>query len=90
MFAAGLVAEVKSLLARGYGWEDPGMKGIGYREFREMKLGHLTLPEIKARIKADTRSYAKRQSTFFKALPALEWFHPEEHAAVSEAIRRFR
>ena len=90
MFAAGLAEEVKSLLARGYRWEDPGMKGIGYREFQEMKLGYLTLPQVKARIKADTRSYAKRQITFFKALPASEWFHPEEHEAVSEALRTLR
>lgn len=33
MFARGLAAEVETLVASGYGLDDPGMKAIGYREF---------------------------------------------------------
>jgi tRNA dimethylallyltransferase len=90
MFAAGLREEVKSLLGRGYGWGDPGMKGIGYREFHGMQLGHLTLFGVKEQIKRNTKSYAKRQITFFRALPAAQWFHAQEFGQAVEAIESWR
>jgi tRNA dimethylallyltransferase len=89
MMAAGLAEEVESLLAAGYGPGDPGMKAIGYREFVEARsLGSAraqapsrfegaVLEEIAERIKLDTRRYAKRQMTFFRALPGIEWIEAE-------------
>jgi tRNA dimethylallyltransferase len=89
MFDAGLREEVKNLLRLGYSWTDPGMKGIGYREFQGMQLGYLTLPGVRAQIKRNTKSYAKRQITFFKALPETRWFHPEDAREIIEIIHGF-
>jgi tRNA dimethylallyltransferase len=47
MFDSGLVAEVKGLIAMGYGPSDPGMRGIGYREFLEMQRGCATLAGVR-------------------------------------------
>jgi tRNA dimethylallyltransferase len=74
MFAAGLSREVAGLLARGYGPADPGLRGIGYREFFVMRSGCWTLADLREAIQRDSRRFAKRQITFFKSLPGVEWF----------------
>jgi tRNA dimethylallyltransferase len=78
MFREGLVGEVSSLLRQGLGFEDPGMRGIGYREFFELRKGCATLETVKQLIKRNSRRYAKRQITFFKSLAGVHWMDPEE------------
>lgn len=72
MFQAGLEDEVAVLVDRGYGPEDPGMRGIGYREFfaAESRAERIEL------IQRNTRRYAKRQETFFRGLRQTHWNHP--------------
>ena len=79
MFKAGLPEEYKKLRAMGYSPACPGLSAIGYREFSIMEeLGSLTLNDIKELIKQNSRNYAKRQITFFKALPHVHWMHPDQ------------
>jgi tRNA dimethylallyltransferase len=88
MLRAGLVAEVKGLLRAGRKQGDPGMRGIGYREFFEILAdGCLRLKDAAGKIKTDSRRYAKRQITFFKSLPDVKWLRPE---AEEEIVRRVR
>jgi len=89
MFARGLVNEIKELLRKGYRWQDPGFKGIGYREFRFMQMGCLSLAGVKERIKRDTRRYAKRQLTFFRSLASVRWHRPDDVRGVESAIDGF-
>ena len=79
MFKAGLPEEYKKLRAMGYSSACPGLSAIGYREFSVMEeLGSLTLNDVKELIKQNSRNYAKRQITFFKALPDVHWMHPDQ------------
>jgi len=89
MFAAGLVSEVVSLLASGYGPEDPGMRGIGYRELLRMRRGCETLADVRQSIARSTRRYAKRQLTFFRAVPGVCWMSPQPAGDVRERIETF-
>ena len=89
MFARGLVDEVKALLAEGYGPADPGMRGIGYSQILSMRLGCLTLPLAQERIARDTRRYAKRQMTFFRALPGVTWAAPDQAERITGLIQEF-
>jgi tRNA dimethylallyltransferase len=89
MFREGLVAEVSSLLKMGLGFEDPGMRGIGYREFFELRKGCATLETVKQLIKRNSRRYAKRQITFFKSLADVHWIDPEEVDSAWAMIRSF-
>lgn len=90
MFAEGLPGEVSRLLAMGYGESDPGMRGIGYREFLVMRrAGCLRLKDIKDLIKRNSRRYAKRQMTFFKTLPEVVWKRPDEGEEILRLIRKF-
>ena len=86
MFACGLSDEVGRLLGMGFGFSDPGLRGIGYREFEAYRQGCLTCSELKELIKRNTRRYAKRQITFFKSLPSVFWFHPDEFQKIEACI----
>ncbi|HIF05954.1 MAG TPA: tRNA (adenosine(37)-N6)-dimethylallyltransferase MiaA [Gemmatimonadetes bacterium] len=66
MAAGGLVDEVKGLLEKGYGPEDPGMSGTGYREVSAYLGGEMTLDEALDRMRSQTRQYARRQLTWFR------------------------
>jgi tRNA dimethylallyltransferase len=89
MFRAGLVDEVKRLLAMGYGPADPGMRGIGYRQLLDMRSGCETLDGTRERIARETRRYAKRQLTFFRAVPGVEWMSPVAAMAIRERMDAF-
>jgi len=40
-------------------------------------------------LRRDTRRYAKRQLTWFRADPAVRWFHPGEIPAMTALLREF-
>jgi tRNA dimethylallyltransferase len=66
MLAAGLVAEVRGLLAQGLK-ENPSAAGaIGYRETVDFIEGRLMEPELAAAITRNTRALVKKQRTWFK------------------------
>jgi tRNA dimethylallyltransferase len=73
MLAAGLEQEVNSL-ADKYGWELEPMKGIGYREWQQYFAGTHTLEQTRDRIISATNNLAKRQRTWFKRGPDIQWF----------------
>lgn len=71
MIAAGFVAEVQQLLARGYSPAAPGMTATGYPEISAYLRGETTLDAAIDAIQRATRRYARRQETWFRhQLPA--------------------
>lgn len=72
MFAAGLEYEVKRL-AGEYGWGAEPMKGIGYREWKDYFAGTQSLETTRQRIIKATLGLAKRQRTWFKRNPHIQW-----------------
>jgi tRNA dimethylallyltransferase len=62
----GLEAEVRALLAAGYGADAPGMTGVGYREMVARLAGAIDEAEAAERIRGATRAYARRQATWFR------------------------
>jgi len=73
MIEAGLVREVEELLDSGIDPGLPSMQGLGYKEIANAILGRCTLEQAIADIKRGTRRYAKRQETWFKRDPRIEW-----------------
>jgi tRNA dimethylallyltransferase len=86
MVAAGLVDEVRGLLARGYNWELPAMSGLGYREFRPYVEGASTLAEAIQRLKFDTHAFARRQPNWFRRLLAVEQLPADDPNVVGRAL----
>jgi len=66
MLEAGLLDEVRGLMAAGYGPGDPGMTGTGYRELRAHLLGEMPLDDALEAMRSQTRKYARRQITWFR------------------------
>ena len=90
MFERGLAEEVQSLLAAGYTFDDPGMKGIGYHEFTGRINGSADASEgIRELVKRNSRRYAKRQITFFRSLPLVRWYHAEDVDGIREVVAHF-
>ncbi|MGH7266527.1 MAG: tRNA (adenosine(37)-N6)-dimethylallyltransferase, partial [Candidatus Rokuibacteriota bacterium] len=73
MLAVGLLAEVKGLLAAGFGPDLPAMQGIGYRHLAPVVTRGASLPEAARVMKRDTRRYAKRQWTWFGRGEVAAW-----------------
>ncbi len=73
MFDAGLVDEVRSLHAAGYGPELRPLQSIGYREVGLVLAGLMREAEARESVWIATRRYAKRQRTWFRAEPGITW-----------------
>ena len=69
----GLIDEVKSLVDLGLNDTHQSMTGIGYKEVLSYINNQITLDESIDLIKQNTRHYAKRQITWFKKVPTLNW-----------------
>ncbi len=75
MIAAGLIDEVKRLLAAGYDPALPAMSGIGYGEMVAYLRGEISLAEAVQGMKQRSRRFVRQQATWFRANdPAIHWF----------------
>ncbi len=89
MLAAGLEEEVRGLLAAGFSPALKAMQALGYRHIAAWLEGSLSREEAVRTMKRDTRRYAKRQMTWFRATPGIRWFSPEDPPAILAACRDF-
>jgi len=73
MISQGLVDEVKSILEKGYSRELPALDTVGYKEWFPFFDGNKTFEYCMESVKKDTRRYAKRQLTWFRAEADIQW-----------------
>ena len=71
MLEAGLLEEIRGLLTVG----STALQAIGYKEFLPVLEGRCTLEEAAAQVKQSSRRYAKRQLTWFRRNPEMQWIH---------------
>ena len=88
MLAQGLLAEVEGLLRR-YPPDLKPLQSLGYRHLINFLQGRWSWEEAIELFKRDTRRYAKRQLTWFKADPEVRWFHPGQIDALAGALEEF-
>ena len=89
MFGKGLVNEVQSLLDNPEGLSKQARQALGYKEIIQYLDGELTLDEVKDMVKLSTRRFAKRQMTWFRSFPNVQWIEADEHEgpeSISEEI----
>ncbi len=89
MIEAGLPDEVKGLLGMGYSENLKSMQSIGYRHMVNFITGRLSWDEALQTLKRDTRRYAKRQMTWFKADSEIVWKEPDQLSDICSLIRNF-
>lgn len=73
MIKFGFEEEVRNLLQKSYSKDLNSLKSLGYKEMIEYINGKYKLPEAINLIKQNTKRYAKRQLTWFKAQPDIVW-----------------
>jgi tRNA dimethylallyltransferase len=89
-FARGLLDEVRGLLARGIPEQARPFGGLVYRQVLEHLHGVRDEAATRELIVRENRRYARRQLTWFRKEPDLEWFDgPGESAATIAAVERF-
>jgi tRNA dimethylallyltransferase len=74
MLEKGLLGEVERLMEMGYGRELKPMQSLGYKQMVQFLLKEIGWDEAVRQMKRDTRHYAKRQWTWFKADPEVNWW----------------
>jgi tRNA dimethylallyltransferase len=89
MVAGGLLQEVRRLRDLGYGPELPSMRAIGYRHMQPVVDGLDTLVSVLEAMKRDTRRFARRQRTWLRAVPDVEWMAPDPLEALVLRVKRF-
>ena len=72
-FDGGLVEEVRDLLARGVPADSSALGSHGYRRVVEHLRGERDLESAVEQTRLDVRHYAKRQMTWFRREPGVEW-----------------
>jgi tRNA dimethylallyltransferase len=73
MFEHGLVEEVERLIAGGLEPDAPGLRAIGYPQALVVLRGAMTREEAMAETALQTRRFAKRQRTWFRAERGAIW-----------------
>lgn len=87
MIADGLVAEVE-YLCRKYDSDLPLLKTLGYQEIKQYLTGEISLDKAQELTVLHTRQFAKRQRTWFKAYPEIEWFDAESTDLLEKVSQR--
>lgn len=85
MLELGLVQEVERLQARGdLDLQTPAIRSVGYRQVWEYLLGKLTVEEMREKGIIATRQLAKRQLTWLRSWPEVQWFNSEDKTVFSQ------
>lgn len=82
MMAAGFVAEVEGLRARGYDRDLPSMSSIGYREMSRHLDAEITMEEAVSLTKIGTHRLARHQHSWFKPSDERIRWVPDAAAAI--------
>ncbi len=78
MIDAGLVDEVRSLLAEPEGLSDQARQALGYAQIIAHLRGEMSLDDAVEQIKIQTRRLAKHQRTWFRKFHSAQWLDVEE------------
>ena len=84
MWRLGLVDEVKRLLEAGVPIDGTAMQGIGYKEVIAYLSGDVSEDEAIRMIQQNTRRFAKRQWSWFRRDPRVQWFTKDEDGLFPE------
>lgn len=87
MLAAGWEAEVK-ILCQKYGSDLPLLNTLGYQEMKQYLAGDISLTQAKELTVLHTRQFAKRQRTWFRAYPEIEWFDADNPDLLEKVWQR--
>ena len=86
MLEQGLLEEIRNLLATGISPDCTAMQAIGYKEFVSALVGQDTIEHAAEEVKKGSRRYAKRQLTWFRRNPNMNWLTRTENTSGEEIL----
>lgn len=86
MFRNGIIKEVEALLGHGVEEDAPPFRALGYKYVLQCLKARITLEEAISLTIRDTRHYAKRQITWFKKMPGINWLSADDYGLLSSFI----
>jgi tRNA dimethylallyltransferase len=89
MVDGGLIQETEKLLEKGYPPDLKPLKAIGYRHMVAHLSGEWTLDKAVKKMQGDTRRYAKRQLTWFRADKECKWINPNRIHEIAGELKNF-
>lgn len=94
MFQTGLIEEMRGILARGFAASAKPFESHGYRQAIQLLNGELNLAQAVFYAQRNTRRYAKRQMTWFRQEPGIDWFagfgdDPRIQQVIIDRVRGF-
>lgn len=89
MLALGWEAEVRYLIDK-YGYDLPLLNTLGYQEMKQYLAGDISLLLAKELTVLHTRQFAKRQRTWFRANPVIEWFDADNPNVLDDVWQRVK
>lgn len=78
MIEEGLVEETNNLLEKGFDRNLQAFNTVGYKQAIQFLDGDISREQMIKDIKTATRRYAKRQITWLRRWPFVEWFNMHE------------
>lgn len=84
MMAAGLEQEALRLYPHRH---LNTLNTVGYRELFDYFDGACTLEEAVEKIKSNSHKYARKQLTWFRKDPEIQWFHPDQYPEILNALK---
>lgn len=89
MIAGGLLAEVESILSRGYGEKLKPLQSLGYKQIINFLNGKYDWETAVREINQETWLYAKRQMTWFAADREIKWYSQELTGEIYKNVASF-
>ena len=90
MLEMGLLTEIRQLLASGIPEKATAMQAIGYKEFVDTLAGRCGLEEAVAQVQQSSRRYGKRQLTWFRHNPQMQWIIRTPETPAEEILQQAR
>ena len=87
MIEAGFTNEVARLIEK-YGSDLPLLKTLGYAEMHRYLAGEFSLESAIEQIVRHTCQFAKRQRTWFRKEPGIEWFSADDPRLKGQVVER--
>jgi len=88
MMQQGLVQEVKKLMEQNFDFSLNALNTVGYKEIYAYLHGEYDLNTAISLIQQNTRRYAKRQLTWFRADTEIQWFESQQYSQILEYIHK--
>ena len=90
MLEMGLMQEITDLLSSGLPADCTALQAIGYKEFVAALDGQCTIEEAADQLRQASRRYAKRQLTWFRRNPSMNWLIRREGTSTEEILEKAR